>query len=224
MFTRRQFLESGVLSLFAVQVADLAEARSAGGGMIYPGGEVGKVMSTRRTIRRFSSKGITREQLMKVLWASQGITEKQFGFRTAPSAGALYPLEISVFAGPRSVKELDTGIHRLVPNDLTLERIAIDDRRKDLASACLGQMWLARAPACLVISAAYERITAKYGKRGVRYADIESGCAAQNVFLMAVSLGLSAGIVGAFYDEKVKNLTELKDAEPLLVMPVGYRT
>ena len=224
MFTRRQFLESGVLSLFAVQVADLAEAGGAGSGIKIPGGEVGKSMSRRRTVRGYSSKNLTREQLMDVLWAAQGITDKRYGFRTAPSAGALYPLEVFAFTGRKSVEGLDAGVYRFVPQNQSLGQMAADDFRKELASACLGQMWVAQAPACLVISAVYDRTMAKYGKRGIRYADIESGCAAQNVFLMAVALGLSAGIVGAFHDEKVSSLTGFKGkAEPLLVMPVGYR-
>ena len=189
-----------------------------------PGGEVGRVMSERRTVRRYMSKDITFEQLKALLWAAQGVTDKGRGFRTAPSAGALYPLEVFAFIGKGSVKGIDEGVYRLIPGTGNLEPTTGDDRREDLGAACLGQMWIAQAPTCLVISAVYGRTMRKYGERGVRYADIESGCAAQNVFLMAGALGLSAGIVGAFYDDKVKELTGTKeDARPLLVMPIGYQ-
>jgi SagB-type dehydrogenase family enzyme len=161
---------------------------------------------------------------MKLLWAAQGITDKRRGFRTAPSAGALYPLEVFAFCGQETVKGLDAGVYRYVPHNLSLGQMTADDRRKELALACLGQMWVAQAPACLVILAVYDRTMAKYGKRGIRYADIESGCAAQNIFLMAVAQGLSAGIVGAFNDDNVRSLTGYRGkTEPLLVMPVGYR-
>ena len=85
-------------------------------------------------------------------------------------------------------------------------------------------MWIAQAPVSLVISAVYSRTKRKYGRRGIRYADIEAGCAAQNIFLMAVSLGLDAGIVGAFEDHKVRLLTGAgEESQPLLIMPIGYR-
>jgi SagB-type dehydrogenase family enzyme len=223
MFARRHFLENTFLSLLAIQVADLMDTGGGTGAKI-PGGEIGRVMSNRRTVRRYSRKGITSEQFLSVLWAAQGVTDEQRGFRTAPSAGALYPLEVFAFTGTGTVKGMDRGVHRFRPGSRDLERLTGDDRRGDLGGACLGQMWIAQAPACLVISVIYERTMRKYGERGVRYADIESGCAAQNVFLMAEALGLAAGIVGAFDDWKVKALigTE-KDARPLLVMPVGHR-
>lgn len=225
MFTRRQFLENGVLSLLAVQVADLTDTGGGGAGSKIFGGEVGRAMSKRRTVRRYSPREITSEQLMSVLWAAQGVTDDLRGFRTAPSAGALYPLEIFTFTGDGTVKGVKAGVHRFRPGSGKLEPVGGEDRRRELGGACLNQMWVARAPACLVISAVYERTMGKYGERGIRYADIESGCAAQNVFLMAEALGLATGIVGAFFDDKVKELTRTReDARPLLVMPVGYKT
>ena len=90
--------------------------------------------------------------------------------------------------------------------------------------ASLGQRWMARAPLTLVITAEYKRIMGKYGQRGVRYAMIEAGHIAQNIFLQCEALGLVAGIVGAFEDAKVIEVMGIpKSHEPLLIMPVGYK-
>ena len=224
MLTRRQFLETGVLSLLAVQMSELTES---GGAQVEPqklGGDISRVLSTRRTVRRYSQKGMTLEQLAALLWSAQGVTDKRRGLRTAPSAGALYPLEVFAFTGEGTVKGLGPGVYRFIPQSWNMEQTASGDRRKDLASACLFQIWVAQAPACLLISSVYERTMQKYGERGIRYADIESGCAAQNIFLMAGAMKLSAGIVGAFKDDEVMRLTGTSEnARPLLVMPVGYQ-
>ena len=98
------------------------------------------------------------------------------------------------------------------------------DKREDLALASLRQMWMSRAPVTFVIAAEYRRITGKYGKRGIRYAHIESGHLGQNIFLQAGALGLACGIVGAFDDGRVIKAAGLPPShEPLLLMPVGYR-
>ena len=224
--TRRRFLEGGFASLLAVQYSELYERAWNGqvGGIVRDEMSVREAVARRRTVRNFSSKILRKDQLMGVLWAAQGVTERVRGFRAVPSAGALYPLEIFAFLGVMSVDGLEEGIYRYRPDEEDLLQEGGADRRGDLARTCLSQMWVAQAPVSLVISAVYPRATSKYGQRGIRYAIIEAGCAAQNVFLVAESLGLGVGIVGAFDDERVRELTgAATDATPLLVMPVGYR-
>jgi SagB-type dehydrogenase family enzyme len=226
MITRRRFLEGGLASLLAVQYSDLFEQAGTGRG-----GNVGREelslrnsMAARRTVRSFSDKMLSRDRFIDLLWAAQGITDQARGLRAVPSAGALYPLEIFAFLGEQSVENMAMGVYRYRPGQADVVKVTEGDRRVELAKACLSQMWIARAPVSLAISSVYSRTMAKYGQRGIRYADIEAGCAAQNVFLMAVSLGLAAGIVGAFDDRKVRQLTGAgEDSTPLLVMPVGYR-
>jgi SagB-type dehydrogenase family enzyme len=161
---------------------------------------------------------------MGVFWAAQVVTDSIRGLRAVPSAGALYPLEIYSFLGDRWVFVMEKGVYHYQPQQRDAVIVTKEDQRQDLARASLSQMWMAQAPVSLVISAVYARTTGKYGKRGIRYADIEAGCAAQNVFLVAISLGLEAGIVGAFDDDRVRKLTgAAADSHPLLVMPIGYR-
>ncbi|MCU0576943.1 MAG: nitroreductase family protein [Desulfobacterota bacterium] len=82
---------------------------------------------------------------------------------------------------------------------------------------------MAKAPVNLVITAEFRRVTGKYGSRGERYALIEAGHIAKNIFLQARALGLAAGIVGAFTDTEIKRILQVDAAiDPLLIMPVGY--
>jgi len=175
----------------------------------------------RRSVRDCKNEPLTLGDVSQLLWSAQGITDPG-GLRTAPSAGALYPLEVYVVAG--NVKDLPGGIYRYKPHKHELERVVAGDRRTELCDAALGQPYIRNAPAVIVFTAVYERVTGKYGERGVRYVHIEVGHAAQNVFLQAVSLNLGAVVIGAFHDEEVKKIIRTADREqPLYIMPVGKR-
>ena len=183
-----------------------------------------KALRERRTVRSFRADPLSIEQLSSLLWAAQGITEDRGFKRSTPSAGALYPMDLYIAAGERSVTGLDAGVYHYQPADDSLKRIWDGDARNELARASLGQMWMSRAPINLVITAEYARICGKYGDRGVRYAMIEAGHVGQNIFLQAEALGLGAGIVGAFHDREVIQFLGLPQAhEPLLIMPVGRK-
>jgi SagB-type dehydrogenase family enzyme len=105
-----------------------------------------------------------------------------------------------------------------------LSRVLESDTRVKLSKAALGQSSIQKAAAILVISAVYERVTVKYGERGIRYAHMEAGHAAENVFLQAVSLELGTVVIGAFHDEEVKAVLHLRgQEEPLYLMPVGKK-
>ena len=179
----------------------------------------------RRTHRSFASKPLSREQLAQLLWAAYGVTLEKSGwnFKTVPSAGALYPLDIYVAAGTGGVDGLAAGVYHYLPEKHRLEPIKDGDLKKELAAACLGQNWMARAPVNLVITGEYERCAVKYGRRAKIYVPVEAGCAGQNIFLQAEALGLKAGIIGAFDNARVGRVLSLpKPHDPLLVMPVGY--
>jgi len=185
---------------------------------------VEEAINKRRTNRDFRSDPLTLSQLSQLLWAAQGITDEKRGFRSAPSGGALYPLDVYAVVGKAGVEQLAEGVYRYLPESHALEKKAEADKRNDLSQAALGQDWIADAPVIFVISAEYSRITFKYGRRGVRYATIEVGHVGQNIFLQAGTLALGAGIVGAFDDDGVAKVIGAEARhEPLLIMPVGYR-
>ncbi len=180
---------------------------------------VEQALLARRSERAFSQRALALADLSQLLWAAQGVTRPR-GYRTAPSAGASYPLEIHAAAG--LVAELAAGIYRYRSPDHSLIPAAPGDRREDLARAALNQRFVARAPVVLVIAVVYARVCATYGRRGVRYADMEAGHAAQNISLQAAALGIGAVMVGAFDDAEVRRIAALPpEEEPLYLIPVG---
>jgi SagB-type dehydrogenase family enzyme len=183
-----------------------------------------KAIKARRTIRDFRERSLSLNHLSQLLWSAQGITEPTTGRRAAPSGGALNPLDIYILIGENGVEKMEAGVYHYLPKEHSVSMILKGDRRREIASASLSQMWMAKAPVLFIITAEYKRITGKYGERGIRYALIEVGHVAQNLFLQAEALGLGAGIVGAYNDLEVSKAAGLPPKhEPLLIMPVGYK-
>jgi len=183
-----------------------------------------KAIKVRRTIRSFTSEQLTLEQFSQLLWAAYGITDERGYKRAAASGGALYPMDVYAVVGENGVKGLKGGVYYYEPKGHSVLLLSEGDIREELARASLRQMWMARPPLNLVITAEYARITSRYGERGVRYALIEAGHMGQNIFLQAEALGLGAGIVGAFQDEDVIGVMNTNPShEPILIMPVGYK-
>lgn len=176
-------------------------------------------LARRRSVRDYKGGGLSLAQVAQLLWAAQGQTHPR-GLRTAPSAGATYPLELYVAAG--DVENLEPGVYRYRPKDHTLILLRAGDVRQGMARASYGQGWVATAPVLFIITADFRRTTGRYGARGEGYVFIEAGCASQNIALEAVALGLGSVIIGAFDDAGVKMAAGLPEKErPLLYMPVG---
>jgi SagB-type dehydrogenase family enzyme len=179
-----------------------------------------RALQERRSVRDFSGRALSRDELARLAWAAQGVVTPR-GQRTAPSAGALYPLELHVVVG--NVQGLEAGVYRYEPSRHRFVELATGDRRSDLVRAAWGQAWLGEAPAVFVLGGVERRTTAKYGERGVRYVHMEAGHAAQNLLLQAVALGLAAAPVGAFGDSAVQAAVGLpREARALYLIPVGH--
>ena len=181
---------------------------------------VEEAIEKRRSIRDYLDKPIKIEHLSQILWAAQGITDPIKKFRSAPSAGATYPLEIYVVVG--EVEGLNPGVYHYNPYNHSLRLIKEGDYRYQLYKACVDQKWVLKAPASIVITAVYERTTSRYGERGIRYVHMEAGHVGQNIYLQATALGMGTVAVGAFYDEKVEEILNAK-GRALYVFPLGYR-
>ncbi len=176
----------------------------------------------RRSIRNYLDKPLKLEEISQLLWSAQGITDKERNLRAAPSAGALYPLEVYVVVGNAS--SLKEGIYRYDPFNHEIIKFREGDYRNDLSLAALGQSCVKNAAISIVFTGVYDRITKKYGERGIRYTYMEAGHAAQNVYLQAEALGLGTVVVGAFMDDKVKEVIGMKEEEmPLYILPVGKK-
>ncbi len=179
-----------------------------------------EALHRRRSVREYRKEALSLQEVSQLLWAAQGITKRPEGFRTAPSAGATYPLELYLIAG--NLKGLQAGIYRYIPERHSLVRTVATDVRAKLCRASLGQPWVREAPVTLAIAAIYERTAHRYGKRAKRYVQIEVGHVGQNIYLQAESLGLATVAVGAFDDSEVKKILRLRgEEEPLYLMPVG---
>lgn len=174
-----------------------------------------ETINKRRSIRSFKNEDLTLNQISQLLWAGQGITDKQRNYRAVPSAGALYPMELYV------VKE--DGVYHYLPSSCDIEKLKDKDLRRDLSDAALGQRPIQEAPISIVMCAVYERVTSKYGQRGIRYTHIEAGHIAENIQLQAVSLGLGSVPIGAFVDERVQKVLDIPENHiPVYIIPVGY--
>lgn len=185
---------------------------------------VEEAIKARRCIRNYQAKPLTMKQLSQILWAAQGITQEGGFKRAAPSAGALYPLEIFAIAGKKVIKELNAGAYQYIPTSHSIKISLKGDLRAKIAEAALEQKFIAQAPLVIVITADYNRTAKKYGQRAIRYVHIEVGHTAENIMLQAISLGLSSAIVGAYYDDKLSSILQLPpELKPLLIIPVGYK-
>lgn len=179
------------------------------------------LLQQRRSVREYPDAALSLTQVGQLLWAAQGIT-RVGGYRTAPSAGALYPLELYVVAS--RVDGLAKGIYHYQPKDHALVKTAEEDVREALAEAALSQSSVEQAAAVIVFTAIYARTAKKYGERAARYVHIEVGHAAENLFLQVEALGLATVVVGAFHDAEVSKVLHLpENEEPLLLMPIGRK-
>lgn len=174
-----------------------------------------EAISKRRSVRNYSPKELTPEEISQLLWAAQGITDAA-GHRAAPSAGARYPLVVYLVKSD--------GIYLYVPEKHALEQKSSKNIKEELARAALGQNFVSEAPVDIVICAIYEKVASRYGARGKKYTNVEAGHVAENIHLQAVSLGLASCPVGAFEDESVSKLLNLEGKEkPIYIIPVGHK-
>lgn len=181
-------------------------------------------LQQRRSVRHYSARDMTQAELGQLLFAGQGVTQRirGRGLRTAPSAGATYPMEL--YAVVNTVEELPRGIYRYVSESHSLIMREQGDFGDPLMRACLGQEWLKTADAVLVITAVTDRIRRSYGDRSIRYIYMEAGHIAQNILLEAVSLGLGGVPIGAFRDGDVNEIMALDGEKETVVYLITLGT
>ncbi len=180
---------------------------------------VEEALYRRRSVRDYSPEPLSISEISQILWSAQGLTHP-YGYRTAPSAGALYPLEIYIHA--TRVENLPKGIYKYMPSKHSLLLIKEGDFSKELFKASLSQEQVLTAALIILIFGVFARTTSKYGKRGIRYVFNEVGHVSQNIYLQATALRLGTVAIGAFYDEEIKSIVRAeKEEEPLYIMPIG---
>ncbi|HWI81393.1 SagB/ThcOx family dehydrogenase [Ramlibacter sp.] len=183
------------------------------------GASLRSALLRRRSVRDYASQPLPLAAVARLLWAAQGITAGE-GRRTAPSAGALYPLELHLVAA--RVNGLAPGAYRYAAPSHSLHRVTGESVLPVLAQAAFSQQAVASAAAVVVFAAVEERTARKYGARSGRYVSFEAGAASQNLALDAAAQGLGTVVVGAFDDDAVARALRLPPGErPLALMPVG---
>ncbi|MCS7230867.1 MAG: SagB/ThcOx family dehydrogenase [Elusimicrobiota bacterium] len=176
-----------------------------------------ETIKKRRSIRKFKPYKISLEEISQLLWAAYGVSDEKSGFRTVPSAGATYPLEVYYLT--------EEGVFHYLPYNHSAESVIQKDVRNLIVEASLGQRFIMEAAIDILLCAVYERTTLCYGERGYRYVYMEVGHSAQNISLQAISLGLDSVCIGAFYDEKLREILLLPiDVHPLYIVAIGKRS
>jgi SagB-type dehydrogenase family enzyme len=180
-----------------------------------------ETIESRRSRRAYTDDPIPLGDISQLCWAAQGLTGGDSGGRAAPSAGALYPLELYLVIGK---SDLAAGVYHYRCVDHTLELVKSGDYRKELREASLAQDWVENGALDFVITAVYDRTMVKYGERGSqRYVPMEAGHVAENIYLQAESLALGTVSIGAFQDDRVREVISApSEFIPLYVMPVGH--
>ncbi len=181
---------------------------------------VEKALSERRSVREYEDEPLTLAELSQLLWAAQGITDSD-GHRTAPSAGATYPLELYIVSG--NVTGLPAGVYKYRPQEHELVQTMAGDVKSKMHRR-ENDTLIEGGAVIIVFAVVYERTTSKYEERGIRYVHIDVGHAAQNIYLQAAAYGLGTVAVGSFDDDKIKQTLQLPDEEQVLyLMPVGWK-
>lgn len=168
-----------------------------------PSMSVAQALGQRRSLREYSDRAMTGEELAWVVSAATGITSGN-GYRTAPSAGALYPIE--TYVAVSRVDGVDAGLYHVDVRAQALEPVRTGSVAGELMIAGLGQDFLRKAPVVLVLTGLFQRTRWKYRERQYRYVCWEGGHVAQNVYLAAEAARLGACVVGAFLDSNVNDL------------------
>ena len=237
--TTLALLVAGGLSLLVGRAVDAFGPFRSDGGERWPADDavslpapreqsdisVEDAIASRRSRRAYGDRPLDRSELGQLCWATQGVTDRTDGNRAAPSAGALSPLELYVVVGSPVVEGLDPGVYRYRPEPHELGQGRTGDRQSELRAATLDQEFVGDAPVDIVICAVDERTTGTYGERGrQRFVPMEAGHAGENLALQAEALGLATVSVGAFDDDRIREVLEVPSTQrPLYVFPVGAR-
>ncbi len=178
-------------------------------------------LKKRRSVRRYENKPLTLNALSALLWSTQGVTGKtgEFLLRTAPSAGALYPVETYLIINNADENSggLERGIYHYNVFDFVLEEIKTGNFSEHISDSCLGQGFLKKCPVVFVWTAVIRRCASKYTNRAMRYIMLDAGHICQNLVIACACLDLGACPVAAFFDDEANALIEVDGKEESVI-------
>ncbi|MEW6170074.1 MAG: SagB/ThcOx family dehydrogenase [Candidatus Omnitrophota bacterium] len=185
-----------------------------------------ELLEKRQSNRQFKTNPLSLEQISLILWAAAGkkIDSSTSASRTTASAGALYPIEVYLYAKANGIKNLSGGLYKYLPQEHGLELFLDNLNKKSFVESCWKQEFVAESPVVIIVCAYFAKTTEKYGERGNHYVYLDAGHVGQNIYLMATQLNLSTVEIGAFDDLQVANCLKLdKKLTPIIIMPIGYK-
>jgi SagB-type dehydrogenase family enzyme len=188
----------------------------------YKGGiSLYQAINKRRSIREFTSEHLDLYQVSQLVFSAQGKNHQKF--RTIPSAGATFPLDLYILIAENGVENVEAGIYHYLVEDHVLIQHRKGDLRSELFDACYNQTCVSDAPISIILTGEFSRTSREYGSIAIRYVNQEIGHAGQNISLVAVSCGLGSVMVGYFKEDETKRILNCPDTFiPLYIIPVGY--
>lgn len=175
--------------------------------------DLDEVLRKRASVRDYSAQPLSLADLSYLLWASTGIqrVEQGYPYRTAPSAGGLFPIETYVVAN--NVAGLERGLYHYAIRSHELEELRLGDLRAATTRAALYQGICGEAAAVFAWTAVFRRSKWKYEQRGYRYIFMDAGHIGENLYLAATGQGLGVCAVGALFDDKLNALLGVDGVE-----------
>lgn len=175
------------------------------------------IIKNRKTRRTFGREPLSIMELSLLLFGMSGLSRKfpKFAFRTVPSAGGLFPIEI--YPVVNNVSDIKKGIYHYDIQNHALEYLKEGDFRKSLSNACYGQRIISKSAVNFIWTAMIERSRNAYSERAYRFIYLDCGHIGQNFYLVAEALGLSACVVGAYYDDDINQFLELEESKEFAI-------
>jgi len=175
------------------------------------------IINKRHSTRAFKNEPISAMDLSLLLFGMSGLTRvfPKFAFRTIPSAGGLFPIEI--YAVINNVSGIEQGIYHYNLEKHELEYLKQGDFRKSVADACYGQRMMVKSAVNFIWTAMIERARINFAERAYRYIYLDCGHLGQNFYLAAEALGLNACAVGAYYDDEINKILDLDEKKEFAI-------
>ena len=176
-----------------------------------------KAIAARRSTRDYVQSPMTADELSRLLFLTGGVSADKYGNarRTAPSSGALYPIE--VYAVVHRVDGIDPGVYHYAYREHALEQIRAGDFRAAVVDQAIAQEFLGECGVVLFLTMIMQRMRPKYQDRSYRYGLLEAGHLGENAYLAATSMGLGACGVGAFMDDAINEMLGVDGIEEAAV-------
>jgi SagB-type dehydrogenase family enzyme len=180
---------------------------------------INEVIENRKSVRSYSNKPITKQELSYLLWSTQGVKkviQRPVTLRTVPSAGARHCFETYVLVN--NVEGLKPGLYRFLAIDHKLQEVNISSGLSEkITKACFNQRFIMQSAVTFIWTAVAYRMMWRYGERGYRYMHLDAGHVCQNLYLSAMSIDAGVCAIAAFNDDELNKLIGINGEEQFTI-------